>query len=75
MKRDSCRAWVVSARAEKGGKWWQDREPLPGFLAGVPLEVRMPPRIGTFLAIIIPTSISSYRAHDAPAAGSHFALA
>jgi uncharacterized protein len=48
---------------------------LPGFLAGVPLEVRMPPRIGTFLAIIIPTSISSYRAHDAPAAGSHFALA
>ena len=44
-------------------------------LAGVPLEVRMPPRIRTFLAIIIPTSISSYRAHDAPAAASHFALA
>jgi hypothetical protein len=35
----------------------------------------MPPRIGTFLAIIIPTSISSYRAHDAPAAAFHFALA
>jgi hypothetical protein len=28
-----------------------------------------------FLAIIIPTSISSYRAHDAPAAVFHFALA
>ena len=48
---------------------------LAGFLAGVPLEVRMPPRIGTFLAIIMPTSISSYRAHDAPAAVFHFALA
>src|SRR5260370_1991655 len=29
-------------------------------LAGVPLEVRMPLCIGTSLAIIIPTSISSY---------------
>jgi hypothetical protein len=48
---------------------------LAGFLAGVPLEVRTPPRIGTFLDIIIPTSISSYRAHDAPAAAFHFALA
>src|ERR1700678_3072070 len=34
-------------------------------LAGVPLEVRMPLCIGTSLAIIIPTSISSYRAHNA----------
>jgi uncharacterized membrane protein YfcA len=34
-------------------------------LAGVPLEVRMPLCIGTSLAIIIPTSISSYRAHYA----------
>lgn len=33
-------------------------------LAGVPLEVRMPLCIGTSLAIIIPTSISSYRAHQ-----------
>src|SRR5882672_2781333 len=32
-------------------------------LAGVPLEVRMPLCIGTSLAIIIPTSIISYRAH------------
>jgi uncharacterized membrane protein YfcA len=32
-------------------------------LAGVPLEVRMPLRVGTSLAIIIPTSIRSYRAH------------
>ncbi|WP_291868131.1 sulfite exporter TauE/SafE family protein [Bradyrhizobium sp.] len=32
-------------------------------LAGVPLEVRMPLCIGTSLAIIIPTSISSFRAH------------
>jgi uncharacterized membrane protein YfcA len=32
-------------------------------LAGVPLEVRMPLCIGTSLAIIIPTSIRSYRAH------------
>ncbi len=34
-------------------------------LAGVPLEVRMPLCIGTSLAIIIPTSIRSYRAHSA----------
>jgi uncharacterized protein len=34
-------------------------------LAGVPLKVRMPLCIGTSLAIIIPTSISSYRAHYA----------
>src|ERR1700682_6523633 len=32
-------------------------------LAGVPLEVRMPLCIGTSLAIIIPTSVRSYRAH------------
>src|ERR1700704_4159287 len=32
-------------------------------LAGVPLEVRMPLCIGTSLAIIIPTSIPSFRAH------------
>jgi len=32
-------------------------------LAGVPLDVRMPLCVGTSLAIIIPTSISSYRAH------------
>jgi uncharacterized membrane protein YfcA len=32
-------------------------------LAGVPLEVRMPLCIGTSLAIIIPTSITSFRAH------------
>jgi uncharacterized membrane protein YfcA len=32
-------------------------------LSGVPLEVRMPLCIGTSLAIIIPTSISSFRAH------------
>jgi uncharacterized membrane protein YfcA len=32
-------------------------------IAGVPLEVRMPLCIGTSLAIIIPTSISSWRAH------------
>ena len=32
-------------------------------LAGVPLEVRMPLCIGTSLAIIIPTSIRSFRAH------------
>jgi uncharacterized protein len=32
-------------------------------LAGVPLEARMPLCIGTSLAIIIPTSIRSYRAH------------
>jgi uncharacterized membrane protein YfcA len=34
-------------------------------IAGVPLEVRMPLCIGTSLAIIIPTSIRSYRAHYA----------
>ena len=34
-------------------------------LAGVPLEVRMPLCVGTSLAVIIPTSISSYRAHQA----------
>jgi uncharacterized protein len=34
-------------------------------LAGVPLEVRMPLCIGTSLAIIIPTSITSFRAHYA----------
>jgi uncharacterized membrane protein YfcA len=34
-------------------------------LTGVPLEVRMPLCIGTSLAIIIPTSIRSYRAHYA----------
>src|ERR1700721_227607 len=38
-------------------------------LAGVPLEVRMPLCIGTSLAIIIPTSIRSYRAHRARGAG------
>src|SRR5262245_1299719 len=32
-------------------------------LAGVPLEVRMPLCIGASLAIIIPTSIASFRAH------------
>src|SRR5579871_3578215 len=34
-------------------------------LAGVPIEVRMPLCVGTSLAIIIPTSIRSYRAHQA----------
>src|SRR4029077_10727921 len=34
-------------------------------LAGVPLEARMPLCVGTSLAIIIPTSISSFRAHYA----------
>jgi uncharacterized membrane protein YfcA len=34
-------------------------------LTGVPLEVRMPLCIGTSLAIIIPTSIRSYRSHRA----------
>src|SRR5260370_32250175 len=34
-------------------------------LAGVPPEVRMPLCIRTSLAIIIPTSVSSYRAHYA----------
>jgi hypothetical protein len=38
---------------------------LAGFLAGAPLAVRMPLCIGTSLAIIIPTSISSYRAYCA----------
>src|SRR6267378_1449533 len=33
--------------------------------AGVPLEVRMPLCVGTSLAIIIPTSIRSFRAHYA----------
>src|SRR5437764_15370377 len=32
-------------------------------LAGVPLEVRMPLCVGTSLAVIIPTSIASFRAH------------
>src|SRR6195256_3629715 len=32
-------------------------------LAGVPLDVRMPLCIGSSLAIIIPTSVRSYRAH------------
>jgi uncharacterized membrane protein YfcA len=32
-------------------------------LTGVPLDVRMPLCIGTSLAVIIPTSISSWRAH------------
>src|ERR1700755_1678761 len=32
-------------------------------LVGVPLEVRMPLCIGTSLAIIIPTSVASFRAH------------
>src|ERR1700741_950027 len=34
-------------------------------LAGVPLEVRMPLCVGTSLAVIIPTSIRSFRAHYA----------
>jgi uncharacterized protein len=34
-------------------------------LAGVPLEVRMPLCVGTSLAVIIPTSIRSFRAHHA----------
>jgi uncharacterized protein len=34
-------------------------------ISGVPLEVRMPLCIGTSLAIIIPTSIRSWRAHQA----------
>lgn len=34
-------------------------------VVGVPIEVRMPLCIGTSLAIIIPTSISSWRAHQA----------
>src|ERR1700731_3081725 len=44
--------------------------PVPVFfecfrLAGLPLEVRMPLCVGTALAVIIPTSIRSYRAHFA----------
>src|SRR5438128_10869133 len=39
-------------------------------LAGVPLEVRMPLCIGTSLAIIIPTSLASFRAHYARGAGA-----
>lgn len=34
-------------------------------IAGVPLEVRMPLCVGTSLAIIIPTAIRSFRAHQA----------
>jgi uncharacterized protein len=34
-------------------------------LAGVPLDVRMPLCVGTSLAVIIPTSIRSFRAHYA----------
>jgi uncharacterized membrane protein YfcA len=34
-------------------------------IVGVPLDVRMPLCIGTSLAVIIPTSIRSYRAHRA----------
>src|SRR3954452_14295570 len=34
-------------------------------IAGVPLEVRMPLCVGTSLAVIIPTSIRSWRAHHA----------
>jgi len=34
-------------------------------LGGVPLDVRMPLCVGTSLAVIIPTSIRSYRAHHA----------
>jgi uncharacterized protein len=34
-------------------------------IAGVPEEVRMPLCVGTSLAIIIPTSISSFRSHNA----------
>ena len=34
-------------------------------IAGVPDEVRMPLCVGTSLAIIIPTSISSFRSHNA----------
>ena len=40
-------------------------------LAGVPLEVRMPLCIGTSLAVIIPTSIRSYRAHYRPRRGGY----
>ncbi len=34
-------------------------------LAGVPMEVRMPLCVGTSLAVIIPTAVSSWRAHYA----------
>ncbi len=34
-------------------------------IAGVPLDARMPLCVGTSLAIIIPTSIRSWRAHQA----------
>ena len=34
-------------------------------IAGVPLEVRMPLCVGTSLAVILPTSIRSWRAHQA----------
>src|SRR3954470_4937837 len=34
-------------------------------VAGVPLDVRMPLCVGTSLAVIIPISISSFRAHYA----------
>ncbi len=34
-------------------------------LAGVPVEVRMPLCVGTSLAVIIPTAVSSWRAHYA----------
>src|SRR3712207_3524515 len=37
-------------------------------LVGVPEEVRMPLCVGTSLAIIIPTSIRSFRAHHAKGA-------
>src|SRR5690349_17125390 len=37
-------------------------------LAGVPVEVRMPLCVGTSLAVIIPTSIRSFRAHYAKGA-------
>src|SRR5579859_6112550 len=43
-------------------------------LAGVPLDVRMPLCVGTSLAIIIPTSIRSYRAHHARGAVDHVSL-
>jgi uncharacterized membrane protein YfcA len=43
-------------------------------VAGVPLEVRMPLCIGTSLAIIIPTSIRSWRAHHARGAVDHAIL-
>jgi hypothetical protein len=89
MKLDSCPASVANARAEKGGMVagsgalellelvpllvavgrWQD------FSLACRSRCGCRHASGTFLAIIIPTSISSYRAHDAPAAVFHFALA